>query len=179
MAKLSTKYAVVELNNVVGVRTGELVAQYELAESVDQLENGMLVVANHATSEIELPKSETDMVYLHASVEKLYNGEGRNEFVIKKGGVLPRAYKLQLGDTFETNAVEYTQADIATLSNAITSTSGYGVPSTNGYITFKEARTAGAKVELKAIAVVTLPNGEYGIKWRVISESGAGKSVAA
>lgn len=168
MAKLSSKYAVVELNNIAGVRTGELVSQYPLANGIDQIENGMLVVANHAKGEIELPKAETDTVYLHASVEKLYNGEGRNEFVLKADSFLPRAYKLGLGDTFETNAVDHSYSSISDLANAITETTGFGVPSTTGYITFKDAETVGANVELKAVAVVTLPNGEYGIKWRVI-----------
>ena len=168
MAKLASKYAVVELNNVAGVRTGELVSQYALASGVEQIENGMLVVANHAKGEIELPKSEEDVVYLHASVEKLYNGEGRNEFVLKQGSFLPRAYKLGMGDTFETNAVKHDKSDINELARAITETAGFGVPSTDGYIEFKDAQTPSAKVELKAVAVVSLPNGEMGIKWRVI-----------
>lgn len=166
--KLSSKYAVVELNNIAGVRTGELVSQYEMAESVEQLENGMLVVANHAKGEIEMPTGTDDVVYLHASVEKLYNGEGRNEFVVKKGSFLPRCYKLGLGDTFETNAVKHDKTDIAQLTSAITAEAGFGVPSTDGYIEFKDSETPSAKVELKAVAVVTLPNGEYGIKWRVV-----------
>lgn len=168
MAKLASKYAVVELNNVAGVRTGELVSQYPLASAVKQIENGMLVVANHAKGEIELPKAETDTVYLHASVEKLYDGEGRNEFVLKQDSFLPRCYKLGLGDTFETNAVKHEKSDISELAKAITESAGFGVPSTDGYIEFKEATTPTASVELKAVAVVTLPNGEYGIKWRVV-----------
>lgn len=168
MAKLASKYAVVELNNVAGVRTGELVSQYPLASAVEQIENGMLVVANHAKSEIELPKAETDVVYLHASVEKLYNGEGRNEFVLKQDSFLPRCYKLGLGDTFETNAVEHQKDNLVELAKVITETKGFGVPSTKGYITFKEETTPTAKVELKAVALVTLPNGEMGIKWRVV-----------
>lgn len=168
MAKLASKYAVVELNNIAGVRTGELVSQYPLAQAVSQIENGMLVVANHAKGEIELPTGTDDVVYLHASVEKLYNGEGRNEFVLKQDSFLPRCYKLGLGDTFETNAVKHEKGDISALASAITAEAGFGVPSVDGYIEFKDAETVTAKVELKAVAVVTLPNGEMGIKWRVV-----------
>lgn len=166
MAKLASKFAVVELNNVAGVRTGEIVSQYELA--VDQIENGMLVVANHATEKIELPTGAEDVVYLHASQEKLYNGEGRNEFVVKKGSFLPRCYKLVHGDTFETNAVEHELADVQALASAITAKAGYGVPSTNGYIKFVADKPV-AGVVIKAVKVVSLPNGEFGIKFRVIN----------
>lgn len=167
MAKLCSKdYAVVELNNVAAVRTGEIVSQYEL--DTPQIENGMLVVANHAKGTVELPQAETDTVYLHASVEKLYDGEGRSKFVMKQGSFLPRLYKLGLGDTFETNAVEHEKGSITELEAAITETAGFGVPSATGNIQFKDAQTSGAAVELKAVAVVVLPNGEYGIKWRVI-----------
>ena len=168
MAKMASKYAVVELNNVAGVRTGEIVSQYEMAKGVDQLENGMLVVADHFKEEIKLPTGKTDVVYLHASVEKLYNGEGRNEFVVKQGTFLPRLYKLCVGDTFETNAVDHEKGEISALSSAITETAGYGVADASGYIKFVDALDDTEKVALKAVAVVTLPNGEYGIKWRVI-----------
>lgn len=167
MAKLcSTDYAVVELNNVAAVRTGEIVSQYEL--EVPQIENGMLVVANHAKGTVALPQGATDTVYLHATVEKLYDGEGRNKFVVKQGSFLPRLYKLGMGDTFETNAVEHDKSSITELQQAITETKGFGVPSTTGNIKFEENQTPSAAVELKAVAVVVLPNGEYGIKWRVV-----------
>lgn len=168
MAKMAKKYAVVELNNLAGVRTGEIVSQYEMAEGVDQLENGMLVVADHFKGEVKLPTAKTDVVYLHASVEKLYNGEGRNEFVLKKGSFLPRLYKLCVGDTFETNAVDHDKGADSALASAITETAGFGVPDASGYIKFVDALDDTEKVALKAVAVVTLPNGETGIKFRVI-----------
>lgn len=167
MAKLASKYAVVELNNVAGVRTGEIVSQYELA--VDQIENGMLVVADHATETIKLPTGVEDVVYLHASVEKLYNGEGRNEYVMKKGSFLPRCYKLVHGDTFETNAVTHELANVEAISQAITATAGFGIPDATGYIKFVTDLGGTEKVVLKAVKVVSLPNGEQGIKFRVIN----------
>lgn len=168
--KLASKYAVVELNNIAGVRTGEIVSQYEL--DAPQIENGMLVVANHVKEKVELPKAETDLVHLHASVEKLYNGEGRNEFVVKKGSFLPRCYKLVHGDTFETNAVIYddaTYANMEAIIAGITETTGFGVPDATGYIKLVQDNPVGAKLAIKAVKVVTLPNGETGIKFRVIN----------
>lgn len=166
MAKMASKYAVVELNNLAGVRTGEIVSQYKMADGVDQLENGMLVVADHFKGEVKLPTGKTDVVYLHASVEKLYNGEGRNQFVLKKDSFLPRLYKLCVGDTFETNAVDHEKG--SGLASAITETAGFGVADASGYIKFVDALDDTEAVALKAVEVVTLPNGETGVKFRVI-----------
>ena len=165
---MASKFAVVELNNLAGVRTGEIVSQYKMADGVEQLENGMLVVADHAKEEIKLPTGKTDVVYLHASVEKLYNGEGRNEFVVKKGSFLPRLYKLCVGDAFETNAVDHDKGSISALQSAITETAGFGVADASGYIKFVDALDETEAVALKAVKVVTLPNGETGVKFRVI-----------
>lgn len=166
MAKMASKFAVVELNNLAGVRTGEIVSQYKMAEGVDQLENGMLVVADHFKGEVKLPSGKTDVVYLHASVEKLYNGEGRNQFVLKKDSFLPRLYKLCVGDTFETNAVDHEKG--SDLASAITESNGFGVADASGYIKFVDTLDDTEAVALKAVEVVTLPNGETGVKFRVI-----------
>ena len=168
MARMASKYAVVELNKVAGVRTGEIISQYKMADGVEQLENGMLVAVDHAKEEIKLPTDKTDVVYLHASVEKLYDGEGRNQFVAKKDSFLPRLYKLCVGDTFETNAVDHEKGAISALASAITETAGFGVPDATGNIKFVDALDETEVVALKAIKVVTLPNGEAGIKFTVI-----------
>lgn len=166
--KLCSVYGVVELNNVAGVRTGELVSQYEMAENVKQLENGMLVAVDHAKETIGLPTDKTAEVYLHASVEKDYEGRGRKYYVNKKGSFLPRCYKLAYGDTFETNAVLYDKDNIDALRTAITATAGFGVADAKGYIKFVDALDNTEKVALKAVKMVVLPNGEMGIKFRVI-----------
>lgn len=164
--KLCSVYGVVELNNIAGVRTGELVSQYEM--SAEQLENGMLVSVNHATELVGLPTDKTETVYLHASVEKEYEGRGRKHYVNKKGSFLPRAYKLAYGDTFETNAVLFDKASVDALGQAITADAGFGVADTTGYIRFVDALEGTEKVALKAVKMVVLPNGEMGIKFRVI-----------
>jgi len=169
--KLRSVYGVVELNNIAGVRTGELVSQYDMANDVEQLENGMLVAVDHFKGEVKLPKAKTDVVYLHASVEKLYNGEGRKHFVAKKGSFLPRCYKLKVGDTFETNAVIYDDskyANLEAIKTGITDAKGYGIPDKTGFIRLVETKDDTEGVILKAVALVSLPNGEMGIKFRVI-----------
>ena len=166
--KLCSVYGVVELNNVAGVRTGEMVSQYEMADGVEQLENGMLVAVDHAKETVGLPTDKTAVVYLHASVEKEYEGRGRKYYVNKKGSFLPRAYKLGMGDTFETNAVLHDKASVDALSSAITETAGFGVADASGYIKFVDALDGTEVVALKAVKMVVLPNGEMGIKFRVV-----------
>lgn len=166
--KLCSVYGVVELNNVAGVRTGEIVSQYDMATGVEELENGMLVAVDHAKETVGKPADQDAVVYLHASVEKEYEGRGRKHFIQKRGSFLPRAYKLGMGDTFETNAVNYDKASVTELANAITETAGFGIPDASGYIKFVDALLGTEVVALKAVKMVTLPNGEMGIKFRVI-----------
>jgi hypothetical protein len=168
--KLASQFGVVELNKVAAVRTGEIEVQYELDAAVTQAENGMLLVADHVGKKVKKPAGATDAVYLHASVEKDYEGKGRKHFVVKQGEFLPRLLKLNVGDRFETNAVEYDDAVYATpaaLVAAINATTVYGVPNASGYIRIAATAAGTEKVVLKAVEGVTLPNGEQGLKFVV------------
>lgn len=176
--KLAGNYGVVELNKLAAVRTGEIEAQYELDGTdfaTNPAENGMLLKVDHVAKSVKLPSGATDAdaFYLHASVEKDYEGKGRKYFAVERGTFLPRLMKLNRGDRFETNAVQYddvTYADFATLSAAIDATTVYGVPDASGYINIVADVAASTDVEvvvLKAVEGVTLPNGENGIKFVV------------
>jgi len=166
--KLASQYGVVELNKLAAVRTGQIEAQYEL--DFDQAENGMLLVADHVAKKVKKPADADAEVYLHASVEKDYEGKGRKHFVVKQGEFLPRLMKLAVGDRFETNAVEFDDtvyADFAAIATAINATTVYGVPNASGYIRLVAAPAGTEAVVLKAVEGVTLPNGENGIKFAV------------
>jgi hypothetical protein len=168
--KLPSKYGVVELNHVAAVKTGQIVAQYELDSAVAEAENGMLLMADHVAKKVKKPAGATDVVYLHASVEKDYEGKGRKHFVAKQGEFLPRLLKLSVGDKFETNAVEFDDtvyADYAALKAAINATTVYGVPNATGFVRVVAAAAGTEKIVLKAVEGVTLPNGENGIKFVV------------
>lgn len=161
MARLYEENAVVELNHVSAVRTGNIKAQYAL-DGVTKVENGMLLVVNDATKKVSLPAANTNAVYLHASEERLYEEHlGRKAFILKAPN-LPRMYKLEVGDIFETNAVTSELANPQVLGKK-------GIPSTNGLIEIVEAATVTAdhKTVLDVVEFITLPNGTQGVKFAV------------
>jgi hypothetical protein len=168
--KLASQFGVVELNKVAAVKTGQIEAQYELDAAVAQVENGMLLVADHVAKKVKKPAGATDAVYLHASVEKDYEGKGRKHFVVKQGEFLPRLLKLNVGDRFESNAVEHDDAvyaNYAAIVTASNATTVYGVPNASGYIRIVATPAGTEKVVLKVVEGVLLPNGEQGLKFVV------------
>lgn len=171
MAKLVPvgKYGVVELNHVAAVRTGEIIAQYDM--EMDTLQNGSLVAVDHVAKKVKFPSAKTDEVYLVASEEKLYDvREGRENFVNKKDSFGVRLYKLVKSDKFETNTVDMGSIVYATAKTEIAgSTPYYGIPSTTGEITLTKTAldTTDCAVILQAIEAVTLPNGRQGFKFLV------------
>lgn len=174
VVQLSKKqYGVVELNHVAAVKTGQIKAQYELNATdfaTIPAQNGMLLVVDDVAKDISLPTAITNVVYLHASVEKDYEGKGRAYCAVNRGEFLPRLYKLAVGDIFETNMIEYDNAVYATYAAmvaAINATTVYGIPSTSGSIRIVAALGGTEVVALKAVEGVTLPNGESGIKFVV------------
>lgn len=173
IVKGTSVYGVVELNKVAAVKTGQIYTQYEL-DSTDfastPAENGMLLVVDHVGKKIKKATAVTQLVGLHASVEKDYENKGRKHFSVKPGEFLPRVDKLSVGDIFETNTFQYDDtvyANYAAIVAAISTTAVFGAAATNGFIDVKAATTPTAAVELKAVEGVILPNGENGIKWVV------------
>ena len=145
--------SVVETNHVSAVRTGNIKAQYPMAASVtgQELQNGMAVVADDVTRTVLLPTAGKT-IYLHVSEEQVYEEHlGRNSFSVK-APKLPKCLKLEVGDIFETNAVTLDAA--VTLGTAV-------YPGTDGFWT---ATVMATTLSGKVVALVTLPNGEPGVK---------------
>jgi hypothetical protein len=171
---LKSVYGVCETNHVAAVKTGEIFAQYQLNATdfaSKPAENGMLLAVDHVAGELKLPAGITAAgLTLISTVEKDYEGKGRKYFSINRGEFLPRAYKISVGDIFETNAVLYDDAvyaNFAAISSAINGTTVYGIPDVSGYIKLVAAPGGTEKVVLKAVKGVTLPNGQNGIKFVV------------
>lgn len=174
--KLASNYGVLETNHVSAVRTGDIKAQYDL-DATDfatvGAENGMLLVVDEVAGKVKLPTAATDYTYLHASEERDYENKGRKHFVLEQGSFAPKMLKLAKGDIIETNCVQYDDAayaDYNAIVAAINDTTIFGVPSTTGRIDIQaDLALIDAKVALKAVKGVTLPNGENGIKFVVTS----------
>ena len=166
------RYGIVNLRKVAGVKTGEHNIQYALnatdfAATVCQ--NGFLLVEEHYTKTLGLPSAATDRVGLVACVEKMYDESDMSlgNFRLNLNEYLPRIYRLQIGDMFDTNNFKYDDGDYANYAAIVaTITAGtavYAYPSTNGQIELEPIQNAGAAVELQATRVVTLPAGESGL----------------
>lgn len=145
--------AVVETNHVSAVRTGNIKAQYP---STDVLENGMALAVDDVAKTIAPAGAADEVIYLHASEEKLYEDHlGRNAFFIPKGAY-PKALKLEVGDIFETNALAVGEMDYAA-GNKLVPVEGFWTIATTGQV---------AKAVI--VEMVTLPNGEAGAKLAII-----------
>lgn len=155
MAKIKrTGYAVLETNKMAAIHTGEIIAQYEMADDVDNLQNGIALAVNHATREVVLPEAGDDALYIHASEEQIYEDHlGRNSFILK-APKMPRLFKLYEGDIFETNAIA--GADEAEVDVAA---GDYLAPDAEG---MWEVSLTATNVQVQKI--VMLPNGQKGVK---------------
>ena len=109
------KYSIVELNKVASRKTGEIEAQCKLAEEfkkdgIKALENGAIVYIKAATDEIVSTFDEATCVnakYLHFSNPRRYEdgktGMENFRYETSDDKVLPRLFKLTVGDIFTTN----------------------------------------------------------------------------
>ena len=163
------RYGIVNLRKVAGVKTGEHNIQYALNATdfaATACQNGFLLVEEHYTKTLGLPSAATDRVGLVACVEKMYDESDMSlgNFRLNLNEYLPRIYRLQIGDMFDTNNFKYDDGDYANYAAIVAAiTAGtpvYAYPSTNGQIELEPIQNAGAAVELQATRVVTLPAGE-------------------
>lgn len=171
--KLYTKAnPVIELTGVSGLGVEEINGYCKMVDGVNELQQGMLVVVDEVKGEISLPADANAEVWLHASVEKLYNNEPRCEFKVTKDGFLPRVYRLRKGMNFETNACivdEAVLADWTAVANALKVGKVYGVADATGLIRLVKTAPAETVVNhLEVKKVVLLPNGETGVEVVVV-----------
>lgn len=169
-------YSVVETVNIAAVRDGRMISQYKLSTALDAAgaENGQLLSFDHVAKEVGLPASGNAYVGLHASDERVYEtGKGFNDFVVHNPN-LPRVIILAEHDKFETNAV--TVAAAATSIDTVTklksvlaagTTPVYGRPSTSGDIELVTTLGGSETVVLRAVSVISLPNGQEGVRFVV------------
>lgn len=142
------KHAVVETNHVSAVRTGNIAAQY-VAEV--KLDNGMALSVDHSGRKVNVAKAG-QAVYLHASDEQLYEDHvGRDAFYIKEGEY-PKALLLEVGDIFETDAVEEGTYEAGEVVG----------PTAEGL--WGKTPLEGVTIEAVVAGTVYLPNGKAGLK---------------
>lgn len=173
-------YATLELNQVAFPKTGMVVSQTPLDASFTldaPCENGMWVVADKAAGVIKAPAAATDKpIGIVYTTEKEYDPShyGLQTFGRKIAGDYPRVGLLGIGDTVTTNCLQYDDSvfqAVTTSGNEKTSAEVLddylsALDNTNkAYVVI--STKSGAKAGVPEI-VKTLPNGYTGIYGRIV-----------
>lgn len=171
-------YGQLELNQVAFRRDGRIEAQTPLADGIDYVENGMLLVVNPFDHVVQMPYSgratreaapySLGTIALHYSAEHMYDNRANalKDFKLEAGSFLPRLGYLSIGDKYTTNTVCHSFESDAALFNAIRDGQLlYAHPHESGY-QYVSGETDGAIAA--AIRVTTMPDGQNAIMFQVI-----------
>lgn len=182
------QYASLELNQVAFPTTGMVVSQVPLDAAFTAetpCENGMWVVADKAATTIKAPAAATDKpIGIVYTSEKEYDimHYGLKTFGRKVGGDYPRVGILGVGDTVTTNCFQYDNSTYATMTALETALKAAEAGTTPMYVVPGVAATGvnkavpaltttkpGSGIYGKVVKYYTVPNGEKGIKYQIIS----------
>lgn len=171
-------YGQIELNNVAWRRDGRIEAQCALSAEdfaeVGYAENGMLLAVDNVNREIKLPVEgmELPLAIVYSS-EHIYDERypGLKNYVNKIDSFCPRMGYPAIGDKFTTNCISYDDAvyaDMDALKDALAEGAVYGGKCADGSILVSATKPAEGPVFL-VTAVTTMPDGQTGIKFQVLS----------
>lgn len=181
-------YATLELNQVAFPKTGMVVSQTPLSNEFTvnaPCENGMWVVGDKAAGAIKKPSSAASKpIGIVYTAEKEYDDYhyGLQYFGRKIEGDYPRVGLLGIGDTVTTNCLQYDEANsgddafanfaaLETALNAIGTTPLYvTVPASGDKAVPQIVKSAPESgIYGKIVKYYTVPNGEKGVKYQIIS----------
>lgn len=173
-------YGQVELNNVAFRRDGRIEAQCapdSTTFSNKVLENGMLLAVDNVSRTVTTASDASLPIALTYSAEHMYDERkpGLKNFKLDgSDDFYPRLGYLLAGDKFTSNCVCYNTTEYANDSAlisalaALSTVAVYGGISTTGAIALSStAPTVGPKI--KAVKKTTMPDGQLGIKFQVIT----------
>lgn len=161
-------YGQLELNFAAFRRNGAIEAQCKMADGIEYLENGMLLVVDRANRTVYLPGTEgiEGPIALNYTTEHMYDERAKalKDFKLDKNSFLPRLGYIGVADKFTTNTVVY---DNGTPEAAKTPADyKYGKPCETapykGYIELTNERE-GAYVQV--LAVTDMPDGQVAVKF--------------
>ena len=180
-------YATLELNQVAFPKTGMVVSQTPLSDDFTltaPCENGMWVVGDKAAGVIKAPAAATDKpIGIVYTTEKEYDvfHYGLQTFGRKIAGDYPRVGLLGIGDTVTTNCLQYNESEFANdealfaALKDIATTPLYVIPGVAGATAVEKAvpqitaSKPGSGIYAKVVKFYTVPNGEPGVKYQIIS----------
>lgn len=161
-------FSQLELNQVAFRRDGRIEAQCAL-DATDfatvPAENGMLLCVDNATRTIKFFETGSDLpIALNYTAEHMYDDRANalQDFKLSiKDGFYPRLGYLAVGDKFTTNCISGDADDFVAGS--------YGTVSTDGSILVADTSVPVAGIDLKVIKVTTMPDGQFALKFQVLS----------
>ena len=184
-------YATLELNQVAFPKTGMVVSQTPLDASFTleaPCENGMWVVADKAAGVIKAPAAATDKpIGIVYTTEKEYDifHYGLQTFGRKIAGDYPRVGLFGIGDTVTTNCLQYDDTEFKAVTSGddqktaeealfdalktIGTTPLYVVPVADSAVPKITATKPNSGIYAKVVKFYTVPNGEPGVKYQIIS----------
>ena len=175
------QYASLELNQVAFPKTGMVVSQVPLGSeftAAAPCENGMWVLADKAKGTIGSAAAVTDtpigIVYTAEKEYDMYH-YGLKTFGRKIAGDYPRVGILGLGDTVTTNCLQYDDGEFATETAlyaalaACETTPVYVVLVAGSPVPKLTATKPDSGIYGKVVKFYTVPNGEKGVKYQIVS----------
>lgn len=171
-------YGQLELNNVAFRRDGRVEAQCAL-DATDfasvPAENGMLLAVDRVNRTVKFFDSSDDTypIALNYTTEHMYDERANalKDFKLERGTFYPRLGFLSVGELFTTNCMGYDSdfADDDAVKNVdLKTTAVYGGISDEGAILLTKSAPSAGPV-LKAVEKTTMPDGQFAIKFQVLS----------
>lgn len=171
-------YGQIELNNVAWRRDGRIEAQCALSADdfaeIGYAENGMMLAVDNVNRVIKLPAegSELPLAIVYSS-EHIYDERtpGLKNFANHINSFYPRLGYPAIGDKFTENCVSFDDSefkDVAAIKEALSTGPVYGGKYEDGSILVSATKPTKGPVFL-VVAVTTMPDGQAGIKFQVLS----------
>lgn len=155
-------YGQLELNFAAFRRNGAIEAQCKLDDSIEYVENGMLLAVDRKNRVVKYPSGAADeAIALNYTTEHMYDERerGLKHFKLDKGTFLPRLGYIGVADKFTTNTVCYDDA-------AGIETYKYGKPcTTKGYEGYIELTNTRSGACVQVLGITTMPDGQTAVKF--------------
>ena len=176
-------YAQLELNQVAFRRDGRIEAQCPLAEEIEYIENGMVLVVDPFDRVIRMPVEGGSMppemespvnhgpLALHYSAEHMYDNRANalKDFKLEANSFLPRLGYLSTGDKYTTNAVCHAEENDEILFNNIKNGARYfAYPYYNGYHLLVPEEVGAEGAFAMAIRATTMPDGQKAVMFMAL-----------
>ena len=154
-------YGQLELNFAAFRRNGAIEAQCKMADGIDYLENGMLLVVDRKNRKVCYPGDAEGPIALNYTTEHMYDERANalRDFKLDKNTFCPRMGYIGVADKFTTNTVCYDDA-------AEVDTYKYGKPcATEGFKGYIELTNTKEGAVVEVIAITTMPDGQTAVKF--------------